>query len=179
MSMESLEEKPAESVITRGPVKWFDSVKGYGFIVTEDGDILLHKTVLREAGVQLVHEGTMVVCEAVRRERGLQAQRIIELDVSTAIKPGSGPREASAATSSSFSSVEPEGDFIDVTVKWFNRTKGYGFVTRGEATQDIFVHVETLRRHGMDDLEQGQQISIRIGQGPKGPLVAEIQPAAI
>ncbi len=134
---------------------------------------MLHKTVLREAGVQLVHEGTTVVCEAVRRDRGLQAQRIIELDISTAIKPGTVPRESSG-TSSQFTPVEAEGDFIEVSVKWFNRTKGYGFVTKGEGTQDIFVHVETLRRYGYDDLEQGQVINIRIGRGPKGPLVAEI-----
>ncbi len=171
MSMESVDEDPEEGVIARGPVKWFDSVKGYGFIVTDAGDVLLHKTVLREAGVQLVHEGTTVVCEAVKRDRGLQAQRIIELDISTAIKPSSEPRPSSNAN---FTAVEAEGDTLDVTVKWFNRTKGYGFVTEGEGSQDIFIHIETLRRFGLDDLEPGQEIRIRVGRGSKGPLVAEI-----
>jgi len=172
MSMESVKEIPAEGVIARGPVKWFDSVKGYGFIVTDAGDVLLHKTVLRDAGVQLVHEGTMVVCEAVLRDRGLQAQRIIELDVSSAIKPSDHPRPE--GVNPNFAVVEPEGDPISVVVKWFNRTKGYGFVTEGEGKQDIFVHIETLRRFGMDDLEPGSTITIRVGRGPKGPLVAEI-----
>jgi len=169
-------EVETEPTVIRGTVKWFDAVKGYGFVVTaeQSGDVLLHKTVLRNAGHQLVHEGTTIVCEAVQRDKGLQAVRILELDESTARAPEPrAPRPAPPARPRG-QPVEAEGEFLDATVKWFNRVRGYGFVTRGEGTQDIFIHIETLRRFGREDLTPGEALRVRIGNGPKGPLVADI-----
>ncbi|HEX3675479.1 MAG TPA: cold-shock protein [Rhizomicrobium sp.] len=153
-----------------GLVKWFDLSKGYGFIkpaAGPEGDILLHQTCVRQSGFKAAYEGALVVCEAVQGPKGLQARRILSLDNSTAAP------QAAMVRASRFT-AEPTGAPFDATVKWFNRGKGYGFVSRGAGTPDVFVHMETLRRYGIRELRQGQRVRVRTGDGPKGELAAEI-----
>lgn len=154
-----------------GLVKWFDLSKGYGFITPStgvEGDILLHQTCVRQSGFKAAYEGARVVCEAVQGPKGLQARRVISLDNSTAA-----PQLSAAPTRSRYL-AEPVGESFEAVVKWFNRGKGYGFVSRGVNTPDIFIHMETLRRYGIRELHQGQMVKVRTGGGPKGELAAEI-----
>jgi CspA family cold shock protein len=71
--------------------------------------------------------------------------------------------------------VSATSGYERVMVKWFNRLRGFGFVTRGEGQPDIFVHMEVLRRYGIQDLVPGQFVFVRFGDGPKGQMAAEVR----
>ncbi len=172
------EDLEAETFEVTGTVKWFNTVKGFGFVTPSDGkgDVFLHLSALRQAGFDGVDQGATIVCEVVQRPKGLQAVRVVNLDASTAEPVERRPaRSDMASPHRRETPVLAEGDFLDATVKWFNPNKGYGFITQGEGTRDIFVHMETLRRVGITHLRRGQNVRVRVGQGPKGPQVAEIE----
>ena len=165
-------ESPADLVEISVTVNWVDVAKGYGFIIPDEGgaDVLLHVTCLRRDGFQTAYEGSRIVCEANRQSRGMQAFRVISMDNSTAVHPAETPGMRTHVE------VKPTSELLTAEVKWFNRTKGFGFLTAGAGTEDIFVHMETLRKYGLTELRPGQIVKVRYGMGPKGRMAAEIHP---
>ncbi len=170
-----------EPVPFDGIVKWFDATRGFGFVVDEsfDGDILIHFSVLRDHNRRSLPEGARISGLAAQQTRGYQAQQIDSIDLSTALPSATRDGNAVRQRADRQALAEEAGPFEELEVKWFNRVKGYGFLIRpeeGEASEDIFLHMETVRAAGIADLQPGQRLEARAARGRKGLTAIEVRP---
>ncbi|MEY8831269.1 cold-shock protein [Sedimentitalea sp. XS_ASV28] len=155
----------------RGQVKWFDPVKGFGFVVSDEGgpDILLHVNVLRNFGQSSVADGAGIEVVTHRTDRGVQAVEIVS------ITP---PVRDEAPVLTDFAALESDAihnaPLEPARVKWFDKSKGFGFANVFGRPEDVFLHIEVLRQSGLADLQPGEALAMRVIDGKRGRMAAEV-----
>ena len=156
----------------RGLVKWFDPTKGFGFVVSDEGgpDILLHVNVLRNFGQSSIADGAEVELVTHRTERGVQAVEVLS------ITP---PARDDSPVLSDFAEMDSDvlysEPLVPARVKWFDKGKGFGFANSYGSSEDIFLHIEVLHRCGLADLLAGEAVCLRVVDGERGKMAAEVQ----
>lgn len=155
----------------QGQVKWFDPAKGFGFVVADDGgpDILLHVNVLRNFGQSSVADGSFIEILTHRTERGVQAIEVVSI---TPPERGDGPVLADFAEMDMGSLKD--APLEAARVKWFDKGKGFGFANVFGRPEDVFLHVEVLRQSGLADLQPGEALAMRVIEGKRGRMAAEV-----
>ena len=159
------------SVELGGHLKWFNYVKGYGFITTHDGqDVFLHLSCLRKAGLSFVEEGSEIWCDAVEGPRGLQAVAVTQVRPATteAVMQQQSRMDPQQAGQPGDSPDHDASAMVPATVKWFNKIRGYGFLNVDGNPSDIFLHIEVLRRSGLSQVQPGQRLLVTLEEGDKG-----------
>lgn len=161
----------ADLRLVTGRVKWFDAAKGFGFVVSDDGgpDILLHANVLRNFGQSSIADGVELELSTQSTERGVQAIEILSI---------SSQGETDALPLEDFGHLTPEAikelSLLPARVKWFDKAKGFGFANTFGSDDDVFIHIEVLRRSGLANLVPGEAVALRIIDGRRGKMAAEV-----
>ncbi|MBT9244244.1 cold shock domain-containing protein [Gemmobacter fulvus] len=165
------EENVATPRMVHGKVKWFDPAKGFGFILADEGgsDILLHANVLRNYGQSSVADGTNISVMVQNTQRGVQAVEVLKIEPPAGMAFPLG-EEHGLATPEEIAArpLEP------ARVKWFDKSKGFGFANVFGRPEDVFVHVEVLRLSGFADLAAGEAVCLRIIDGKRGRMAVQV-----
>ena len=169
MLMKEQATSALDNRVVRGQVKWFDATKGFGFVVSDEGgpDILLHANVLRNFGQGSVADGSEIELNVHETNRGWQAVEVLAIT----------PPVSSSDASASAPTFDVDLDNIPLKsarVKWFDKAKGFGFANAYGETNDIFLHIEVLHRCGLADLQPGEAVCIRVVDGDRGQMAAEV-----
>jgi CspA family cold shock protein len=154
-----------ETEILVGQVKWFDPAKGFGFVVADTGgaDILLHANVLRNFGQSSVADGAVVEIAVHETPRGRQAVEVLRIDPPLQVE-----EEAASTFHAEELDQEDAGPLEPARVKWFDKSKGFGFANAFGKAGAIFIHIEVLRRSGLSDLQPGEAVCVRVIEGRRG-----------
>jgi len=165
-------ESQPDSDVRTGRVKWYDADRGYGFVVPDGGDrdILVHASCVKASGRASIPEGAHVALRVVQGDRGLQAVELIEVEELEAEHEEFDVRPSELAVE-----LEGAGDLVAARVKWFDKLKGFGFVNVFGDSADVFIHMETLRRCGFNDLMPGEGVAVRTVDGPRGLMAVEVR----
>ena len=153
-----------------GTVKWFDPTKGFGFVVADEGgpDILLHANVLRNYGQSSVADAAGIEILVQETARGIQAVEVLRID-----PPLGEVEEIDAPTNGEIAEpVDLSLPLEPARVKWFDKAKGFGFANVFGRDEDVFLHVEVLRRSGLSDLQPGEAVAVQVKDGERGRMAS-------
>lgn len=144
-------------------VKWFNPVKGYGFVMPLNvhEDIFMHFSILDAAGYQYLGPGDEINCMVLQGDKGRQVTEIVE------VKPA---RQSPSPYLFGYRQQQPSGPLEDASgeVKWFNTIRGFGFVKADNGGRDIFVHASVLRRIGLQKIYPGQRVQMQVSNSESG-----------
>jgi cold shock protein len=154
-----------------GTVKWFDPGKGFGFIVADSGgpDILLHINILRNYGQGSIADGARVEIRTQETSRGAQVTEVLSIAPPEDLPPVVIERAGFDRETLDQMALEP------ARVKWFDKTKGFGFANVFGSHEDVFLHIDVLRQSGLADLQAGEALAMRVVNGDRGHLAAEVR----
>jgi CspA family cold shock protein len=171
-------------------VKWFKGEKGYGFVELADGagDAFLHANALQASGHESVPAGAKLVVQVGQGAKGAQVTRVLEVDTANIVAPARTPRPGfgDRPDRGGFGGGGGGGGFggdarprrvapdpatavpLAGKVKWFDETKGFGFVASEDGGKDVFVHISVLGAAGITRLTEGQPVMMKVVNTPKG-----------
>lgn len=170
--MQQMTDARKDGARVTGTVKWFDPSKGFGFVVADQGgpDILLHANVLRNFGQSSVADAAGIEVIVQETARGIQAVEVLQIEPPAAVEA----EEEISAGGEIAEPVDLSLPLVPARVKWFDKAKGFGFANIFGREEDVFLHIEVLRRSGLADLQPGEAVSLRVVEGKRGRMATQV-----